>query len=59
MWDSILERFPTLLEWFYTLLAFIVPFLVYKVNQVLHEALDPPWKREEKKNKEGQEQPSQ
>lgn len=58
MWDFILERFPTLKEWFYIFLAFIVPYTIYKVNQMLHEEMDPPWKKEEKKNKVDQKQPS-
>jgi len=32
-----------------TVIAFIVPYAVYKVNQKLHEAGDPVWKEEEQK----------
>ncbi|WP_196493746.1 hypothetical protein [Ornithinibacillus caprae] len=47
MWQMIVERMPSLLGWFCTLLAFLVPYVTYKINQHLHRTADPPWKREE------------
>ncbi|SHG89007.1 hypothetical protein SAMN05216225_10806 [Ornithinibacillus halophilus] len=46
MWQMILERLPSTLGWFYIILSFLLPFLVYKVNQNLHKNGDPPWKKE-------------
>ncbi|UOQ86474.1 hypothetical protein [Gracilibacillus salinarum] len=47
MWNVISERIPTLFTIVCTLLAYAVPYLVYKINQQIHKALDPPWKKEE------------
>lgn len=32
-------------------LAFAIPYSVYKINIRLHEYGDPPWKKDEKENK--------
>lgn len=31
-----------------TILAFVVPFAVYKINEKIHMKLDPPWKQEDR-----------
>ncbi|MUV38565.1 hypothetical protein JNUCC1_02419 [Lentibacillus sp. JNUCC-1] len=33
-----------------TVISFVVPFGVYKINQMLHQYGDPPWKQEDKEN---------
>ncbi|WP_377559037.1 hypothetical protein [Ornithinibacillus salinisoli] len=43
-----MERVPSMIGIFCTLLAFLVPYVIYKVNQKFHREADPPWKREEK-----------
>jgi hypothetical protein len=45
--DEILGLLPSKLISLCTVLAFLIPFLVYKVNQKLHENGDPTWKKEE------------
>ncbi|WP_200816511.1 hypothetical protein [Salirhabdus sp. Marseille-P4669] len=45
MWQSILIRIPDPLETFAIISSFAIPFLVYKINQKLHESGDPPWKK--------------
>lgn len=47
MWHMIMERIPTMMGFFCMLLAFFVPFIIYKVNQKMHMDGDPPWKKEE------------
>ncbi|GGN54432.1 MULTISPECIES: hypothetical protein [Oceanobacillus] len=49
MWSMITERIPSLLGVFCTVLAYLIPLSIYKVNQKLHEDADPPWKKEEEK----------
>ncbi|WP_200865952.1 hypothetical protein [Thalassobacillus devorans] len=56
MWSSLAERMPNALELLCMLLAFVVPYFVYKINQQLHKHGDPPWKKagtDDKKNGEG------
>lgn len=31
-----------------TVLAFFIPFTVYKINERIHKAMDPPWKQEDR-----------
>lgn len=47
--DELLGFLPGKLVLICTLLAFLVPFSVYKINQKLHENGDPTWKKEEEK----------
>lgn len=47
MWYLFIESITSSLRVFCNVLAFVVPYAVYKVNQKLHEAGDPPWKRDE------------
>ncbi|WP_169749097.1 hypothetical protein [Ornithinibacillus californiensis] len=46
MWDLILGFLPENLIFICTILAFAVPYSVYKINQKLHQSGDPPWKEE-------------
>ncbi|WP_010097133.1 hypothetical protein [Ornithinibacillus scapharcae] len=46
MWDFLLGFLPEKLVFFCSLLAFAVPFSVYKINQLLHKHGDPPWKKD-------------
>jgi len=47
MWENLLGRLPFMMVMIGTVLAFLVPYIVYKVNQKLHQYGDPPWKKEE------------
>ncbi|WP_217587828.1 hypothetical protein [Lentibacillus saliphilus] len=47
LWKQILLTFQEWLIIFCTILAFVIPFTIYKINQKLHEYGDPPWKKEE------------
>lgn len=47
--EQFLGFLPGKLIFICTLLAFLIPFSVYKVNQKLHENGDPAWKKEEQK----------
>jgi hypothetical protein len=44
MWTEIMERMPSWNILFYTFLSFAIPWTVFRVNQSLHKAGDPPWK---------------
>jgi hypothetical protein len=47
MWQTIVERIIlTPLEFAGIALAFIIPFTIYKINQIIHKDMDPPWKKE-------------
>lgn len=45
MLDYLIGFLPDRMVIFCTMLAFFVPFSVYKINQKLHEYGDPPWKK--------------
>lgn len=49
MTDMLIGFLPDKLILICTVLAFAVPYSVYKVNQKLHESGDPVWKKEERK----------
>ncbi|GIP64532.1 hypothetical protein J32TS6_30870 [Virgibacillus pantothenticus] len=44
-WPSFL---PSIETFIYTALAFIIPLVIFKINQKFHKYGDPPWKKEEK-----------
>lgn len=43
-----MESITEPLRVFCNILAFVVPYVIYKVNNRLHEYGDPPWKKEDK-----------
>lgn len=47
MWELFYENITDWLKTFCTILAFVIPFAIYKINNKLHEYADPPWKRQE------------
>lgn len=49
MWDSIFKYLPDPLGWLCTFLAYLIPYITYKINQNIHKKYDPPWKKEEEK----------
>ncbi|MCT1904314.1 hypothetical protein M3C91_16430 [Oceanobacillus sojae] len=44
MWDRLSGVLPNYLILLCTVLSFLVPYVIYKVNQKLHKYGDPPWK---------------
>jgi len=49
MWNLFIQSITDWLRVVCTILAFLIPFLVYTFNKRLHEYWDPPWKVDEKK----------
>lgn len=47
MWEQIIGYLPEKLVLICTVLSFLVPYTIYKINAKLHEFGDPSWKREE------------
>ena len=47
MWNIILEHLPGKLTIICTILAYVIPFSVYKINRKLHKDNNPPWKKEQ------------
>ena len=47
MWDYIMNNLPDGITIFCSILAFVIPYVIYKVNQMLHAAADPPWRKED------------
>ncbi|WP_221568270.1 hypothetical protein [Alkalihalobacillus sp. TS-13] len=45
MWEKILGRFPTNLIIYSTIGSLLIPMVIYKFNQKLHDYADPPWKK--------------
>lgn len=48
MMNFIEERIPGMFTIVCTLLAFLIPYLVYKINEKIHLNVDPPWKKEDR-----------
>ncbi|WP_176555774.1 hypothetical protein [Virgibacillus ndiopensis] len=48
MWDKYMGGLADSLVIFCTVLAFLIPFTIYKLNRKLHGFGDPPWKKDEK-----------
>lgn len=46
--DFIVKLVPDMPTILGMIAAFIVPLLVYKVNEKIHQKIDPPWKQEER-----------
>jgi hypothetical protein len=55
MKDIFLGFLPDKMVLIFTLIAWLAPFTVYKINKKLHEKGDPPWNKEE--NGEGSQLP--
>ncbi|HLR08950.1 MAG TPA: hypothetical protein VK136_06765 [Bacillota bacterium] len=49
MWDRLLDTLSDKMILFCTVLSFLLPYMVYKVNTWLHDYGDPPWKKEDRK----------
>jgi hypothetical protein len=47
MWQNIMGRLPANAIIICALLSALIPYSIYKLNQVLHKHGDPPWKKEE------------
>lgn len=52
MMKIIVAHLPTPFTLFFTLLAFVIPYTTYKINQTIHKQIDPPWKMEEDQKSE-------
>ncbi len=50
MWDLFIQNITNKLRVICTILAFAVPYSIYKLNNYLHERGDPPWKKEDIKD---------
>lgn len=46
MWSTFLGIMPSGLVLMCTILAFVVPYGTYLINQLLHKNGDPPWKQQ-------------
>lgn len=44
MWDIIIENLPEKLTVFCTILAYVIPLLIYKINQHLKNEFWTPWR---------------
>lgn len=50
MWNIVVDRIPGGFTFICTILSFVIPFTIYKINQMMHRNYNPPWKNEEKKD---------
>ncbi|WP_188455077.1 hypothetical protein [Virgibacillus oceani] len=48
MWTKYLGGLDDILVLICTVLAFLIPLIIYKVNRKFHGFGDPPWKEKEK-----------
>lgn len=52
MWHTIVQYMTDWLRVLCTILAFVIPFAIYKINARLHKYGDPPWKNSSEKEGE-------
>lgn len=50
---------PSMTTLICTILAFVIPLVVNKIYEKLHSLSDPPWKREDRKRAQNQQQSQQ
>ncbi|WP_162840586.1 MULTISPECIES: hypothetical protein [Gracilibacillus] len=55
MWKPLLGVLPEYLILVCTILALLIPYVIYKINQQLHKYGDPPWKAKSDEKKSGDE----
>ncbi|MDY0405850.1 hypothetical protein P5G51_010990 [Virgibacillus sp. 179-BFC.A HS] len=55
MWDNITDLLPDTTVLLCAAASFVVPYVIYKVNQKIHKIVDPPWKGDDDSGR----QPSQ
>ena len=49
MWELFKESITDTLRVTCNILAFVIPYVIYKINLKLHELADPPWKKDKAK----------
>lgn len=47
MWSNFVDRLTDIPTLTCTILSFVIPLAVYKINKIFHKNTDPPWKRDE------------
>ncbi|SDC66236.1 hypothetical protein SAMN02799630_01110 [Paenibacillus sp. UNCCL117] len=50
MWETVRDRFPSGIVLLHAALSFVIPYVIYRINQALHGQGDPPWKRKEEES---------
>lgn len=53
LWNLFIDSITNWTRVFCNILAFVVPYTIYKINLKLHEHGDPPWKKDEAEENEG------
>lgn len=51
LWDLFVQSMTDKLRVACNILAFAIPYIIYKINQKLHKIGDPPWKNGGAENK--------
>lgn len=46
MWEQIIGYLPNKIIIVCTVLSFLIPYAIFKINSKLHEFGDPPWKQD-------------
>ncbi|WP_085521277.1 hypothetical protein [Tuberibacillus sp. Marseille-P3662] len=52
MLSHLIGKYPPYLILICTVLSFVVPYTIYKINHYLHQLGDPPWKIAEKEDEQ-------
>lgn len=45
MWKILIDRLTDLTTMICTILSFVIPITVHKINQTFHKRTNPPWKK--------------
>lgn len=45
MWERIVGRLPSNMIMFSAILSVVIPMVIYKLNQKIHQYGDPPWRK--------------
>jgi len=46
MWNSLVGYLPEATTIFYTVLSFLIPYVIYKVSRLLRKYMDQTWKKD-------------
>lgn len=55
MLEQVLNRLQDKIVIICTILTFLVPYVINFINRKMHQAGDPPWKKEDERRKENEE----
>ncbi|GGH88887.1 hypothetical protein JOD43_004364 [Pullulanibacillus pueri] len=56
MFLYVIGGLPSYLVFYCAAVSFLIPLTVWRINEILHQKGDPPWKQEDQKRMKGQQE---